>query len=441
MHVARTVVLVLGSSAAAAAVLFDWGVPARAAIIASTCLALWLGELVPLWIPTVLLWVATPLLLASSSAAFAPAHVVGWSIDPVLALFLGGFALAAAASAQGADRAVATLALRLARGHAVRLVVMIAIVTAVLSMWMSNVAAAALMLTALRPVMDGDDSPTGTLRRPMLLAIALAADVGGIATPVGSGPNGIAMAALEPTHPISFLRWMILGVPLTLILLAVVVGVIIWRVRPAGIVAFPTAAPTLVTAATWRLGAVFVATILLWLTEPLHGVRAWMVALGAVAVLLATRLLRGDDVRRMDWTTLLLIAGGIALGSLLDESGLVRSSASHVPFDALPPFVRLLGLCIVSALLSAVMSNTATAAFLIPLALTLDPLPSTAIIVAVSTSLGVPFVISTPPNAMAVGTGMLPSRELLVPGLVIMLGGCVLVALTGPTVLRTLGIP
>jgi sodium-dependent dicarboxylate transporter 2/3/5 len=106
-----------------------------------------------------------------------------------------------------------------------------------------------------------------------------------------------------------------------------------------------------------------------------------------------------------------------------------------------PPFVRLLALCLVSALLSAVMSNTATAAFLVPLALTLDPTPSTAILVAVSTSLGVPFVISTPPNAMAVGTGLLRSRELLVPGLVIMFGGCVLVALTGPFVLRTLGIP
>ncbi len=184
-HAARAVVLVLGGVAAVAAVLFGWGVPARAAIIAATCLALWLGELVPLWLPTVLLWVATPLLLASSSATFAPARVIGWSVDPVLALFLGGFALAAAASAQGADRAVAALALRLARGHAVRLVVMIAVVTAVLSMWMSNVAAASLMLTALRPVMDSDESPTGTLRRPILLAIALAADVGGIATPVG----------------------------------------------------------------------------------------------------------------------------------------------------------------------------------------------------------------------------------------------------------------
>jgi sodium-dependent dicarboxylate transporter 2/3/5 len=297
------------------------------------------------------------------------------------------------------------------------------------------------MLAALRPVVDGDESPTGSLRRPLLLAIALAADVGGIATPVGTGSNGIAMAALEPTHPISFVQWMLFGVPLAFGLLAAALAVVVVRVRPAGVVALPTHAPWVVTAATWRLGAVFGTTVLLWLSEPLHGVRAWTVALGAVALLVLARLLAWRDVRRMDWSTLLLIGGGIALGALLEQSGLVRAGAAHVPLDGAPPFLRLLALCVVSALLSAVMSNTATAAFLVPLSLTLDPAPSTAVIVAVSTSLGVPFVISTPPNAMAVGTGLIRSRDLLVPGLVIMLGGCVLVALTGPAVLRLFGIP
>ena len=440
-RVVGTLVLSLGALAAALAVLLDWGMPARAAIIAATCVALWLGELVPVWVPTVLLWAATPLLLAATSDDFAPARVLGWSVDPVLALFLGGFALAAAASAQGADRRVAALALRVSHGRPVRLVVLVALATAVLSMWISNVAAAALMLAALRPVVDGDDSPTGSLRRPLLLAIALAADVGGIATPVGTGSNGIAMAALEPTHAISFVQWMAFGVPLAFGLLAAALAIVVWRVPPAGVIVPPSAAPLRVTAATWRLAAVFATTVLLWLTEPLHGLRAWVVALGAVVALVLAGLLGWRDARRMDWSTLLLIAGGIALGALLDASGLVRAGAAHVPLADAPPFARLLALCLVSALLSAVMSNTATAAFLVPLALTLDPAPSTAIIVAVSTSLGVPFVISTPPNAMAVGTGRLRSRELLVPGLVIMLGGCVLVALTGPAVLRAFGIP
>jgi sodium-dependent dicarboxylate transporter 2/3/5 len=440
-RITAAVVVSLGGAAAVAAVLLEWSVPARAAIIAATCIALWLAELAPVWVPTVLLWVATPLLLATSSDAFAPGRVIGWSIDPVLALFLAGFALAAAASAQGADRAVAGLALRLSRGRPVRLVVMVALATAVLSMWMSNVAAAALMLGALRPIVDGDESQAGSLRRPLLLAIALAADVGGIATPVGTGSNGIAMAALEGSHPISFVQWMVFGVPLAFGLLAAALVVIVWRIRPAGAITLPKDKPAPVTRSTWLLYVVFGATILLWLTEPLHGIRAWVVALGAVGALVLTRLIRRGDVQRMDWSTLFLIAGGIALGALLDESGLVGAGASHIPLASAPPFVRLLALCVVSASLSAVMSNTATAAFLVPLALTLDPAPSTAIIVAVSASLGVPFVISTPPNAMAVGTGLLRSRDLLVPGIIIMLGGCVLVALTGPAVLRALGIP
>src|SRR5688500_10779235 len=147
-RVPGAVVIVSGVAAGAAAVLFDWGVAERAAIIAAVCVVLWLGELVPVWVPTVLLWIATPLLLASSGAAFAPVRVLGWSVDPVLALFLGGFALAAAASAQGADRAVAGMAIRLSRGQPVRLVLLFALATAVLPMWMSHVAAAALMLAA-----------------------------------------------------------------------------------------------------------------------------------------------------------------------------------------------------------------------------------------------------------------------------------------------------
>lgn len=436
-----TIVLVLGAVAALLAVVLDLGVPARAAIVAVTCILLWLGELTPVWQPTVLLWTMTPLLLAASGDAFAPLRVLGWSADPVLALFLGGFSIAAAASAQGVDRTVASSMLALSRGRPVRLVVLAALTTAVLSMWMSNVAAAALMLAAMRPVVDADTSPDGSLRRSLLLSIALAANVGGIATPVGTGSNGIAMSALEKTTPITFLQWMTFGVPLAFGLLAAALAVVLWRVRPVGDIAMPLKPPASAPGPRWRLAVISAATILLWLTEPLHGVRAWVIALLAVGTLLLTRLIRWREVRLMDWSTLLLIAGGIALGRLLDASGLVRIAAAQLPLAGVPALLRLLALTLVGATLSAVMSNTATAAFLIPLALTLDPSPSTAIIVAVATSLGVPFRISTPPNAMAVGTGMLGSRELLLPGLLIMLGGCALISLTGPAILQMLGIP
>lgn len=113
--------------------------------------------------------------------------------------------------------------------------------------------------------------------------------------------------------------------------------------------------------------------------------------------------------------------------------------------EAVPPYVPTLALilmlCLASALLSALMSNTATATMLIPLAASLDPSPSTAILVAVAASFGIPFVISTPPNAMIYGEGGIQSRDLLAPGLVLMILGCLLVSLTGPFVLNLMGIP
>ncbi len=417
----------------------DWSLAARAAIIAGVCVALWLSEWVPVWVPTLVLWGATPLLLGRFGEDFHPLRVLAWSADPVLVLFFGGFALAAAASGQGADRSVAALALRLSHGHAMRTIALAALATAALSMWMSNIAAAALMLGAFRPVLE-EEPPGGATRRGLLLAIALAADVGGIATPIGSGPNGIGIAAVERYRPITFVHWMVFGVPLAFGLVAAVLVLVALWIRPTGQVRLPPASLQGSQGRIRVLGAVFGTTVALWLAEPLHGVRAWVIALAAAGALLVTRLLRPRDLLRIDWATLVLIAGGIGLGALLDHSGLMRQLAERLPFASASPTLRLLALCLLSASLSAVMSNTGTATLLVPLAMTVAATPSAAVLVAVAASLGVPFVISTPPNAMAFGAG-LRARDLLGPGLVIMLVGCVVVALTGRWVLRAVGIP
>ena len=432
-------VLAIGAALGAVSVALDWSLPARATVVVIMCLLLWLGELAPVWVPTVILWMLTPVLLASFGEQFAVMRVLAWSADPVLALFFGGFALAAAASRQGADRAVAAIAIRLSRGDIRRLISLVAIATAGLSMWMSNIAAAALMLSALQPMLQTEGLDPRH-RRALLLSVALAADVGGIATPIGSGPNGIAMAAVAPLHAISFLEWMVFGVPLTLGLLTAALLLITWRLRLAGHVALaerPDAAAPYGRLRT--LGIVLIIVVALWLTEPLHGVRAWIIALVAAAALMTARLIRWRDVLRMDWPTLVLIAGGIALGTLLEQSGIVTIATEQMPFEDLGPVLGLLVLCLISAFLSALMSNTAAATFLIPVALSILPVPSTGIIIAVASSLGIPFVISTPPNAMAAGRG-LPSGDLLVPGLILMVGGCIIIALSGPWVLSAVGI-
>jgi sodium-dependent dicarboxylate transporter 2/3/5 len=422
-----------------AAQVLGWSAPARAAIIGGLCIALWLSEWVPVWVPTLVLWAATPLLLGTLGGEFAPLRVLAWSVDPVLALFFGGFALAAAAGRHGTDRWMAAAALRLSHGGAMRTIALAALATAALAMWMSNIAAAALMLGAFKPVLDGEPRD-GSLRRGLLFGIAMAANVGGIATPIGSGPNGIAIAAVERYRHITFLHWMVFGVPLALGLLAAVLVLAAVWIRPTGQVRLPPGSLDGQKGRVRTLAAVFGATVLLWLTETVHGVPAWRIALAAPAALLLLGLLRPRDLLRIDWATLVLIAGGIALGALLDHSGLMHRVTEALPLAAAPPTLRIFALCLLSAFLAALMSNTGTATLLVPLALATSGAPSAAVLVAVAASLGVPFVTSTPPNAMAYGAG-LHARDLLIPGLVIMLGGCVVVALTGPWVLRLMGVP
>lgn len=434
-----------GAGLIAAVLVFAWlgiadPLQARAAALAGVCLVLWLLELVPPHVPTLLLWALVPLALGGLGPHFGLAEVLRGAADPVLALFFGGLALGAAASRHGLDVGLARAALRTARGRRLALVACAMAVTAALSMWMSNIAAAAMMLAALRPLSAGLPA-ADPLRRALLLAVALGADFGGMATPIGTGPNAIALGHLAQRGvPISFAGWMAIGLPLTLIALALSLGLLAWRYRLAGRVDLPDLpAPPPSAGARWVV-AIFVLTAALWLTEPLHGLGAAAVALLAAAALFAAGLLGKDDLGRIDWSTLILIAGGLTLGLLLERSGLVSAAAAALPWSELSALGRAAALCLASALLSALMSNTATATMLIPLASGLGEPPAAAVMIAMAASMGVPFVISTPPNAMAYGEGGLRSSDLLIPGLLLMLGGCLAIAATGPAILGAAGI-
>ena len=186
---------------------------------------------------------------------------------------------------------------------------------------------------------------------------------------------------------------------------------------------------------------ILTATVLLWLTEPLHKIPSAVIALASAASLFLSGILKKKDILRIDWSTLLLIAGGITLGRLLEQSGLVKEISANVPFSEMNITLSLFVICFATALLSALMSNTATVVLLIPLATAIIPAPSTAILVAISASFGIPFVIGTPPNAMAFGEGGVKFGDLFWPGLLLMIVGCLVVSLTGRTVLNFVGIP
>jgi sodium-dependent dicarboxylate transporter 2/3/5 len=420
--------------------LIDDPLLARALIVTGACLALWLSEAVPPYVPTLVLWALVPLLLQPFGDEFRLASVLGWAADPVLALFLGGFALSVAASRYGIDAQIARIAVKLSNGRRLRLLVLVASATAILSMWMSNIAGAAMMIAALHPLL-ADVPKEDPFRRALLIGIALGANLGGIATPIGTGPNAIAIAAVSKHQTITFLHWMAFALPLAIGMLAAGVALTAWRFRVRGEAHLPKLprhkSPSL--GAGWVV-VIFSLTVLAWLSEPFHGIPSALVSLAATAVLFGSGLLDRQDISRIDWSTLLLIAGGISLGNLLQQSGVLKAAAASVPWDQVPHLALILMLCFASAFLSALMSNTATATMLIPLAASLDPSASTAILVAITASFGIPFVISTPPNAMVYGEGGIRSSDLLSTGLVLMVLGCLLVALTGPSVLRLIGI-
>ncbi|MCE9670450.1 anion permease [Myxococcus stipitatus] len=412
---------------------------ARTLWVGGACLVLWLTELVPPFVPTLLLLGATPVLLGPVGEGYGVSSVLAWCADPVLVLFLGGFTLEVAAMRHGLDAAVARHVVRLSRGRPRLLLLWVMGGVAFLSMWMSNVAAAAMMLAALRPLLVAL-APGAALRPALLAVVALGANLGGMATPVGSGPNALAVSAASAHVPVTFAGWMAFALPLTALMLVLGFALVLLRFRVDGPLALPAPTGEALEPAGRRVLAVCAACVAAWLSEPLHGVPAPVVALAATALLFGTGLLTREDLGRLDWSTLLLIAGGIALGRLMEESGLVARALEGAGLSDWPREARLGALVAVAALLSALMSNTGTAALLIPLASALEPSASTPVLVAMGCSLGIPFAISTPPNAMVSGEGLRAS-ELLRLGLPLMLAGCLLVSLTGPRVLRLFGLP
>lgn len=433
--------LICGAAVVGAAGAIDDPKMSRATAVAGVCLVLWLSEAIPLYATTFVLWVATVLLLAPLDPdAFGMARVLSAATSPVMVLFFGGFLLSVAGAKYGIDAYIAGWMIRASGGRRRVLLAAVMGVTACLSMWMLNTAAATMMAATLGALLRGEDEDR-SFRTALLLGLALGANFGGMATPIGTGPNLIAIGAVASRHPITFIDWMSFALPasLAMLVLAYLLLVLLHHVsgslRPATIVHRPLGRRG------WCVVALFSATVAAWLLEPVHGVPAAVIALAMGATLFGTNLLDQADLGKVGWDTLLLIAGGLSLGHLFEASGLALAMAGAVHWGALPNTVLLLGLILACASISAVASNTAAAAILIQLALSIVPSPAVAILVALGASMGVTFVISTPPNAIVYGQGGIRSRDFLLPGTVLMLAGCVMLAVVGPFVLRRLGIP
>jgi sodium-dependent dicarboxylate transporter 2/3/5 len=369
---------------------------------------------------------------------------------PVVILMLGGFVLSKAAQKHGLDRLLAGSLLRPFATGPRALVLGVMGVTALFSMWMSNTATAALMLTLLAPIIAGLDT-TSALRRAMLLAVPIGANLGGIGTPIGTPPNAVAFAAMrEQGIDVTFLGWTLVCTPFAAVMLVASWGVLCLLFPPsqadadaARRVARPQAtpkpddaAPSPVTFRTLVVAATFLVTVALWLTSEWTRLPNGAIALIPIVVFTALRLIDRRDINALEWDILLLIIGGLALGQGMERSGLANWLVGLLPVQGLGTVALIASLAGATLLLSTFMSNTAAANLLIPLGFGVAAAAGTgqegpvALAIALAASLAMALPVSTPPNAMAYARGGVKTLDFVRSGSIIgMLGLTLAVAL------------
>lgn len=447
-------VALLSSIAATLALLKQPGLDAGAAMMGGVFVLaalLWISEALPLHatalivILLVIVALANPgrwEFLASDQRSITHQHVLQEAASPILLLFLGGLVLAVAAEKHGVDRAMSSILLRPFSGNLSFLLLGIMLVTALFSMWMSNTATAAMMMALAAPML-ARLGPFDPFRKAIVLAIAFSASLGGIGTPIGSPPNAVAIKFLqEQGVVISFKQWVLISLPLALAMLAAAWTVLRLMFRPAepGVSILPPLEKLRSTA--WWVVAIFTGTVTLWMAESFHGLPSFVVALIPVALLTATGLISGEDLKRVDWNVLILISGGITLGYGIQAAGLDKWAVEKLPLGEGVPFaVVVVILAATTTLLGTFMSNTAAANLILPVSLTIArshgrsewDVALIGMCVALAASMSLSLPISTPPNAVAYATGEVKTQDMAVPGVIIGVVGLALVALlTGP---------
>lgn len=410
---------------------------------------MWMFEIIPNWTTSVLVIVLSLLTVSDKGLGFLCNPEFGQLVsyksimasfaDPIVMLFLGGFVLAIMASKYGLDVTLARVLLK-PFGKKPRWVLLgFLVVIAVFSMFMSNTATAAMMLAFLAPVLkvlpDDDKGKVG-----LALAIPVAANLGGIGTLIGTPPNATAGKFLaEAGYEVTFGAWAVHMIPyvIIMILLAWVLLQIFFPFKSKEVV---LEIPENTRKADWKSRTVWITfgvTILLWATESLTKINSNVVALIPLAVLTCTGIFTKDDIKEINWTVLWLVAGGFALGTDLQSTGLAKVLIEAIPFGSMSVVLVFIIAGFVCYFLSNFISNSATAALLIPILIVVaegmaDPAAANnaqflanggayamIIFIATCASIAMLFPISTPPNAIAASTGLVQTKDMAKVGIII----------------------
>lgn len=455
----RRIGLILGPVLAAGMLL----VPAPSGLSSEGWSAASIGVLMATW------WMTEALPLAATAllplVLLPPLGVAGFEVaaksyaNPLIFLFLGGFMLAKAMERWRLHVRMALWVTRLSGDHPSSLIAGLMAATAFLSMWVSNTATAMVMLpigqavvARWREVEGGAGSgPTGETGAAVMLGIAYAATIGGMATLIGTPPNALFAGFMQSTYgiSISFGQWLLIGLPTVLVLLPLT-WLVLTRVAfnvaiPRGLTGhagLPTAtgAPSPISQGEVLVGVIMAGAALAWIFNPLL-VRLLPslvlsdagIAMTAALLLFLTPadwrkgefLLGWEDVRSIRWDVLILFGGGLALAEAISSSGLAAwIGAAMAGLTGLPLVLLVLIVMFATVLVGELASNTAMAAIFLPVAgaaavgMGEGPL-ALALPVAMAASLGFMLPVATPPNAIVYGGGAVTMAQMLRAGAIL----------------------
>ena len=407
---------------------------------------MWILEVIPTWTTSVVAIVAILLTTSNKGLGFLMMKenvgemtnyksIMAAFADPVIMLFLGGFVLAFAATKVGLDVQLAKVMLKPFGNKPKTVLLGVLLVIGIFSMFMSNTATAAMMLTFLTPVLLTLPADGGG-RISFALAIPIAANLGGIGTPIGTPPNAIALGALQETgFNITFVGWMIRMVPYVIVMLLIAWFLLtkMFPFKAKTIELKIEGAPVKVTPfQKYVVWVTFALTIILWVFEGVIGVNSNIVAMIPFAVFSATGILKSRDLEQINWAVLWMVAGGFALGTALNQTGLATTLINTIPFASWNALVVMLVGGLICYFLSNFISNSAAANLVVPILIvvgkamagnpgfeSLGGIPSMIAGIAICASVAMFLPVSTPPNALAASTGMISTKQMATVGIIL----------------------
>jgi len=414
-----------------------------------------LGVVAILWFTEGISLVATsmliPVLIVLTNIR-PPTEALAPFFDPAVALIFGGFLIGRALTKYELDKRLALLILSRTKGGGGFLILTVMGVTAFLSMWISNTASAAIMIPIALAVISRirDTEIRGKYGKALVLGVAYAATLGGVASLVGSPPNPLAATYIQSFigTEFTFMNWIPFGLPVVLIMLPLTWQWIIFRFKIPKSIDEMDDLREISHKEYLRLGPmsieqkmvvlIFVSVVILWFTEKLpdfiataigwpgHEISSAVVALIGGVSLMILRLLDEKDVSsHISWSSLLILGSGIALGGAMIDTGLSAFIAQQmIVLGIFPSFLVVVIIGVVAVLVTMVASNTGAAVILIPVAIPLatglgiDPLLIT-MVIAIAVSMDFALPTGTPPSTIAYSTGKVEMHEMVTTGLVV----------------------